>query len=85
MSFAPSGRRAPAARLRQFAIARGALAVRHQPVAVLFRPGNAGSNTATDHITTAQLVLAPLPKCCRRGRQTLIHTDSAGGTHDLVS
>lgn len=48
-----------------------------EPVAALLRPGNAGSNTATDHITAAQMALAQLPKKYRRGRQTLIRTDSA--------
>ncbi|MER5556723.1 IS1380 family transposase [Streptomyces sp. NPDC002793] len=56
-----------------------------EPVAALLRPGNAGSNTATDHITTARLALAQLPKEYRRGRQTLVRTDSAGGTHDFVA
>lgn len=56
-----------------------------EPVTALLRPGNAGSNTAAGHITTAQLVLAQLPKKYRRGRQTLIRTDSVGGTHDFVS
>ncbi|WP_455753964.1 IS1380 family transposase [Streptomyces halstedii] len=56
-----------------------------EPVAVLLRPGNAGSNTAADHITTARPALAQLPKKYRRGRRTLIRTDSAGGTHDFVS
>jgi hypothetical protein len=56
-----------------------------EPVAALLRPGNAGSNTAADHITAAQLVLAQLPKKYRRGRQTLIRTDSAGGTHDFIA
>ncbi|MEU5720197.1 IS1380 family transposase, partial [Streptomyces sp. NPDC020403] len=56
-----------------------------EPVAALLRPGNAGSNTAADHITTAQLALAQLPKEFRRGRQTLVRTDSAGGTHDFVA
>ncbi|MFE9389286.1 IS1380 family transposase [Streptomyces sp. NPDC006784] len=56
-----------------------------EPVAALLRPGNAGSNTTADHITTARLALAQLPKKYRRGRQTLIRTDSAGGTHDFVS
>jgi hypothetical protein len=56
-----------------------------EPVAGLLRPGNAGSNTAADHITTAQLALAQLPKKYRRGRQTLIRTDSAGGTHQFTS
>ncbi len=56
-----------------------------EPVAALLRPGNAGSNTAADHITAAQLALAQLPKKYRRGRQTLIRTDSASGTHDFVA
>lgn len=56
-----------------------------EPVAALLRPGNAGSNTAADHITTAQLALVQLPRRYRRGRQTLIRTDFAGGTHDFVS
>lgn len=56
-----------------------------EPVAAVLRPGNAGSNTASDHITTAQLALAQLPKRHRRGRQTLIRTDSGGGTHEFVA
>ncbi len=55
-----------------------------EPVAALLRPGNAGSNTASDHITTTQLALAQLPKHLQRGRQTLIRTDSAGGTHAFL-
>jgi hypothetical protein len=55
-----------------------------EPVAALLRPGNAGSNTASDHIETAQLALAQLPKGLRRGRKTLIRTDSAGGTHAFL-
>lgn len=56
-----------------------------EPVAALLRPGNAGSNTASDHIIAAQLALAQLPKKYRRGRRTLVRTDSAGGTHDFVA
>jgi len=55
-----------------------------EPVAALLRPGNAGSNTASDHIETAQLALAQLPKHSRQGRKTLIRTDSAGGTHAFL-
>ncbi|WP_329611934.1 IS1380 family transposase [Streptomyces brevispora] len=55
-----------------------------EPVAALLRPGNAGSNTASDHIETARLALAQLPKHLRRGRKTLIRTDSAGGTHAFL-
>jgi hypothetical protein len=56
-----------------------------EPVAALLRPGNAGSNTAADHITATRQALAQLPRKYRRGRQTLIRTDSAGGTHDFVA
>ncbi|MEU9625134.1 IS1380 family transposase [Streptomyces sp. NPDC048155] len=56
-----------------------------EPVAALLRPGNAGSNTAADHITAARLALAQLPKQHRRGRRTLIRCDSAGGTHEFVA
>jgi hypothetical protein len=56
-----------------------------EPVAGLLRPGNAGSNTAADHIEATQLALAQLPKSYRRGRQTLIRTDSGGGTHEFVA
>lgn len=55
-----------------------------EPVAALLRPGNAGSNTAADRITTAQLALAQTLTRFRRGRRTLIRTDSAVGTHDFA-
>ncbi|TDU80654.1 DDE family transposase [Streptomyces sp. KS 21] len=55
-----------------------------EPVAALLRPGNAGSNTASDHSETTRLALAQLPTHLRRGRQTLIRTDSAGGTHAFL-
>ncbi|MGY5015135.1 IS1380 family transposase [Streptomyces sp. 900105755] len=56
-----------------------------ESVAGLLRPGNAGSNTAADHIEAARLALAQLPKKYRRGRRTLIRTDSGGGTHEFVN
>jgi hypothetical protein len=56
-----------------------------EPVAGMLRPGNAGSNTAADHIEAARLALAQLPKKYRRGRQTLIRTDSGGGTHEFLN
>jgi hypothetical protein len=55
-----------------------------EPVAGLLRPGRAGSNTAADHIETTRLALAQLPGKFRRGRRTLIRTDSAGGTHKFL-
>lgn len=56
-----------------------------EPVAGLLRPGNVGNNTATDHIETAELALAQLPKEYRSGRQRLVRTDSGGGTHEFVA
>ncbi len=56
-----------------------------EPVAGLLRPGNAGSNTASDHITIARKALPQLPKQHWRGRRTLIRTDSAGGTHNFLN
>ncbi|MEV4325684.1 IS1380 family transposase [Microbispora rosea] len=54
-----------------------------EPLAIVLRPGNAGSNTAADHITATRLALAQLPK--QRRRQVLIRTDSGGGTHEFLS
>lgn len=54
-----------------------------EPLAVILRPGNAGSNTAADHITATVLALAQLPRA--RRRQVLIRTDSGGGTHEFLT
>jgi len=54
-----------------------------EPLAIVLRPGNAGSNTAADHIEVTRLALAQLPSCLRR--RVLIRTDSAGGTHDFLT
>jgi hypothetical protein len=59
-----------------------------EPLAVLLRPGNAGSNTAADHITVLREALRQLPghrPDTRPGRKILIRTDSAGGTHELLN
>ena len=57
-----------------------------EPVAMLLRPGNAGANTAADHITVTGQALAQLPMTTgyRVGRKVLIRTDSAGGTHEFL-
>lgn len=54
-----------------------------EPLAVILRPGNAGSNTAADHINATVLALAQLPRA--RRRQVLIRTDSGGGTHEFLT
>jgi len=56
-----------------------------EPAAVLLRPGNAGSNTAADHITVATDALAGMPRRLRRSGKVLVRTDSAGGTHAFVA
>ena len=58
-----------------------------EPLAVLLRPGNAGSNTAADHIAVARAALAQLPgdDPGRPGRTVLIRTDGAGATHEFVN
>jgi hypothetical protein len=54
-----------------------------EPLAIMLRPGNAGSNTAADHITATRLALAQLPKATRR--RVLIRADSGGGTHEFLA
>ena len=59
-----------------------------EPLSVLLRPGNAGSNTATDHIAVIKAALAQLPSHRpgkRAGRKVLIRTDSAGCTHKVLT
>ncbi|WP_349536666.1 IS1380-like element ISRer1 family transposase [Rhodococcus rhodochrous] len=57
-----------------------------EPVAMLLRPGNSGSNTAADHITVVQDALAQLPvdPAYRVGKKVLVRIDGAGGTHGLI-
>jgi len=54
-----------------------------EPLAIMLRPGNAGSNTAGDHIEVTRLALAQLPGRLRR--RVLIRTDSGGGTHEFLA
>jgi hypothetical protein len=58
-----------------------------EPVHLLLRPGNAGSNTAADHIAVTGRALAQLPGYRpggRPGRKVLIRTDGAGATHAFL-
>ena len=59
-----------------------------EPLAVLLRPGNAGSNTAADHIGVVRDALKQLPghrPGSRPGRRVLIRADAAGATHDFLT
>jgi Transposase DDE domain group 1 len=58
-----------------------------EPLAVLLRPGNAGSNTAADHLTVLREALRQLPghhPGTRPGRRILVRSDAAGSTHELL-
>ena len=46
----------------------------HEPLAMISRPGNAGSNTAIDHIEVLERSINQLPEAFRQGHQ---HGDSA--------
>ena len=54
-----------------------------EPVAVLLRPGNAGSNTATDHLQVISDALAQIPGPTR-GKSILVRIDGAGGSHKVI-
>ena len=54
-----------------------------ESLAIMLRPGNAGSNTAADHVAATRLALAQLPKAVRR--RVLIRADSGGGTHEFLA
>jgi len=59
-----------------------------EPLQVMLRPGNAGSNTATDHITVVKAALKQLPGHrvgMRPGRKVLVRVDGAGSTHAFLN
>jgi hypothetical protein len=58
-----------------------------EPLAVMLRAGNAGSNTAADHIAVIKQALRQLPghrRGSRPGRRVLVRTDAAGCTHQVL-
>ena len=58
-----------------------------EPLSMLLRKGNAGSNTAADHIAVTKDALAQLPfhrRGGRIGKKVLIRTDGGGGTHEYL-
>ena len=54
-----------------------------EPVAVLLRAGNAGSNTAADHLQVISEALAQIPGTTR-GKSVLVRIDGAGGSHKVI-
>jgi hypothetical protein len=51
---------------------------------MLLRPGNAGSNTASDHKTVIDRALAQIPAEYIENMEILIRADSAGATHETA-
>ena len=59
-----------------------------EPLAIQLRPGNAGSNTAVDHIEVTCQALRQLPGHrvgTRAGRKVFIRTDGAGYSHAFLT
>jgi hypothetical protein len=54
-------------------------------LAAELRKGNAGSNTAADHITVLDAALAQLPDAHRHGTPILVRADTAGCTRDFLT
>lgn len=55
-----------------------------EPLAGMFRPGNAGSDSAADHIAVLDEALAQIPSPYRETQPILARADSAGGSHEFV-
>ena len=54
-----------------------------EALAAILRPGNAGANTAVDHLAVLGMALLGLPKHAR-GQPILVRADAAGATHAFV-
>ncbi len=54
-----------------------------EALAAVLRPGNAGANTAADHITVLDAAVEQLPEQAR-GRGLLVRADSGGATHAFL-
>jgi len=53
-----------------------------ESLAMLLRPGNAGSNTVADHIEVLAAALAQIP--ARWRSKLIVRVDGAGATHELI-
>ncbi len=54
-------------------------------LAALLRPGNAGSNTAADHIAVLDTALEQVPDAYRHGHPILVRADGAGCTKAFLA
>lgn len=55
-----------------------------EALAGVLRPGNAGANTAADHVQVVDLALEQLPRAVVEDAEIVVRTDSAGATHELT-
>ncbi|HLW95883.1 MAG TPA: IS1380 family transposase [Solirubrobacteraceae bacterium] len=55
-----------------------------EALGALLRPGNAGANTAVDHMVVLELALAQIPRTYVETIEILVRADSAGATHALL-
>jgi len=54
-----------------------------ESLAMLLRPGNAGSNTFTDHLAVLTAAIRQIPSRFRS--RLLVRVDGAGASHELIS
>ena len=54
-----------------------------ESLAMLLRPGNAGSNTFADHLAVLTAALRQIPSCMRS--KLLVRVDGAGASHELIT
>jgi hypothetical protein len=54
-----------------------------ESLAMLLRPGNAGSNTFADHLAVLSAAIRQIPACMRS--RLLVRADGAGASHELVT
>lgn len=55
-----------------------------EALAGMLRPGNAGANTASDHIEIVERALEQLPREVIEDAEIVVRTDSAAATHELT-
>lgn len=60
------------------------LDVSREALAGVLRPGNAGANTAADHVEIVELALEQLPRTVVESAEVVVRTDSAAATHEFT-
>jgi hypothetical protein len=56
-----------------------------EALAGMLRPGNAGANTAADHVTVLDAALSQLPEDAAQDFSILARADTAGATHEFAA